>query len=365
MIPERKLSRREFLRTSIVAGVGLLLEACTLGSIESPREPELKTVEPTRSPVLPTPTQKATEAPPSAVIPRPIEAVQPAETSLPAPTDTATPTVALTPKEVQSPTPVPTKEKPSLTPEKATPEPLRKFPEKIVLAKGQLVIHNLGTKHGIVIDDGGFRDKNGNYCPGIGLPCEGEKGYNSDKGEETLEIFCSFDPKNDPFLDQSKRYEFWCKYYQQRAYFNNRSRITPCEGEKWFDTGMREENIAYINAMFAKYGNEPGRGNGKTLEIFFYDDSRKDLFFAQSEILEFWYKYGRQIGNKIEYHLGVYETFDPRRSYQWDRLVFEIDTMALASFLTGYHDTLIYSVFSSLYPRDIGAITMPSKFNIK
>lgn len=343
MTLERKLSRREFLRTSAIAGVGLL-GACIPDAIKNPGESELKTVEPTRSLGLPTQTKKVTEAPPT-VTPRPTEAVRPMGTVLPTSTDTATPTVTSTPTEVPSP-----------TPEKATPEPLRRFPEKIVLAKGQLVIHNLGTKHGIVIDDGGFRDKNGNYCPGIGLP---------DEGEETLEIFCSFDPKNDPFLDQGKRDEFWCRYYQQRAYFNNRSRITPCEGKKWFDTGMREENIAYINAMFAKYGNEPGRGNGKTLEIFFYDDSRKDLFFAQSEILEFWYKYGRQIGNKIEYHLGVYETFDPRRSYQWDRLVFEIDTMALASFLTGYHDTLIYSVFSSLYPRDIGAITMPSKFDVK
>lgn len=116
-------------------------------------------------------------------------------------------------------------------PTPSSPEPSKRFPKEIILANGQVVIHNMGTKHGIVITDGGFRDVNGNFCP---IVCEGQKGFDtgmrSDNtaflnevirkyggGKGTLEIFFYDNPQKDPYFDQSQKNEFMYRYGRQEG----------------------------------------------------------------------------------------------------------------------------------------------------
>ena len=366
MSSERKLSRREFLRTSAVAGVGLFSEACVPSSIKSQGKPEVKTVEPTRSLGLPTPTPKATETLLPTVTPKLSEAVQPTETAL---IDTTTPAVALTSREVQSPAPkkatsqptsipvptqeaTPAKEEPkeyvtwstiegysspngekvgtvipgkhftvlkeegdwlyihleaggegwirksetayglvgTQPPEGATPEPSKRFPKEIVLADGQLVIENLGTRYGVVVTQYAKRPD--------GTIAE---------GNEAIKM-----------------------------------------------------NSDYINAMFAKYGK------GKTLKIFFYDDINKFPFRDQGKVFNNFYRYGRDVGgNVIELHVGIYgESYNPSSSYDTENILHAINSNVMY-FLMGRYDCVInYTLNQERPPDDLFDLEYPSKLTV-
>ena len=188
-------------------------------------------------------------------------------------------------------------------PEGATPEPSKRFPKEIVLADGQLVIHNEGTKWGVVVSDGGFLDASGNYCPGGGLPCEGEKGY---------------------------------------------------------DTGMRDRNKAFVEAMFAKYNT-----SGRILKIFFYDDINKFPFRGQGKEFDVYYRYARETSdNIIELHAGVYKEYNPSIGHQQQWILHEISSNVI-NFLMGWYDSVInYTLRQGMPPKEIVALEYSSKLTV-
>lgn len=191
------------------------------------------------------------------------------------------------------------------------PEIARTFPKEIRSVEG-LEVYNLGTKYGLDISDGGFKDRNGNYCPSTLLGCEAFKGFN--------------------------------------------------------DLEMKENNRRYVQAMFDKYRNRPDGGNGLTLRIVFYDNPARYLFRDKGyfRLEGFFYKYAQQVGNAIEYHLGVNDNFNYYNNQQRERLSHEINNSGLVYFLNGNHESMMNFV-SPTKPRppDLNALIYPQKLMVR
>ena len=182
---------------------------------------------------------------------------------------------------------------------RTSPEQPGRFAREVVLANGQLVITNMGTRFGVAVSDGGFLDGNGNYCPGGGMPCDGQKGYN---------------------------------------------------------TGMSANNRAYVDAMFAKYNT-----GGKVLKVFFYDDINKFPYADVGGVSDSCYLYGRDTGGAIEYHVGVFDTYNPANNFQSNRISFQINMVAIGSFLLGNYGAITQQSALSVSPQELMALAFPEK----
>ncbi len=172
------------------------------------------------------------------------------------------------------------------------------------------MIHNMGTKYGWEVNDEGYRDANGNFCP------DGDRGG-----------VC-------------------------RAY-----------------SGMAEENLNYVIQMFAKYRNDPYGGKGKTLEIFFNDDPGSYPVSGnpsgEGPLFEFWYRDAREVGNTIELYIGVNEEFDLSNSLHEGLVTFELH-WSIVDFLSGNHDALVdYGFPENEVPQGVDSIAFPPKFVLK
>ena len=190
-----------------------------------------------------------------------------------------------------------------------TPELVVSLPKEIRLEEG-LVIHNMGTKYGWVINDEGFRDANGVFCP------DGDR-----RGA--------------------------CRAY----------------------SGMAEVNLNYVKQMFARYRNLANGGKGKTLEIFFYDSSTYYPFWGyplgEGPLFECCYKSAREVGNTIELHIGVNDKFSLANSFDEGLISFELH-MGMVAFLSGNHDTLVnYAPPESDAPQGVEFIAFPPKFTLR
>ena len=183
---------------------------------------------------------------------------------------------------------------------RTSPEQPGRFAREVVLASGQLVITNMGTRFGVAVSDGGFLDGNGNYCPGGGMPCDGKKGY---------------------------------------------------------DTGMSALNRAYVDAMFAKYNT-----SGKVLRIFFYDKIEDFPFANEGRMFDSYYSFGRDTGGAIEYHIGVFESYNPADNFQSNRISFQLHAAGIVSFLEGNHGVITQnSPISGSLPQELDALGFPAK----
>lgn len=162
----------------------------------------------------------------------------PPEVVVESPPDSISPPIVSRPPQPIETQP-PAQKKPEQQP--ANPE-TRAFPEEIILGGGEIVVHNIGTGFGVSVRDGGFRDANGNFCP---------DGY---RGGE-------------------------------------------CRG---YTSGLKQENIAYLNEVVAKYGA------GRSLKIFIHDVKPENIS-SEGKIYPTYALYGEIRGGSMELNYVINE----------------------------------------------------------
>src|SRR3989344_1302093 len=168
------------------------------------------------------------------------------------------------------------------------------------------VIHNRGTKYAIVPKDIGATDGNGNYCPGWG------------GGSEV------------------------------------------CVNRRINLPGMADLNIQYVRDMFAKYGNRPDGGQGKTLIISIFDSVDQNPYAKQGKISDSFAFYARQTASTIEVFLSP-GTKDS------NRVVFELNGGIIENFLQGDHNAVINNTPLTKFPvpDELVFLAAPAKLTLK